>query len=121
MQGWKTTGRDIGWAEMSAVELTLEAAIAAGLHNTSLQFYSDNQGVVFALAAGRSRNTHQNEAIKRIHHRAVQHGLHIRTSYIASDNNPADAPSRGIPPINLQPAPWRIKIPEPLAPFIARA
>ncbi|KAF8748804.1 ABC transporter [Rhizoctonia solani] len=97
LQGWKSGGRDIGWAEISALEMTLEAAIAYGLRDSLLHFRSDNQGVVFAMAAGRSRNLEQNNAIKRIFARSSLFGLRIQTSYIASEDNPADPPSRGMP------------------------
>ncbi|CAE6477081.1 unnamed protein product [Rhizoctonia solani] len=121
MQGWKSDHRDIGWAEMSALELTLEAAITCDIHDATLHFHSDNQGVVFAMAAGRSRNTPQNEAIKRIYARASIFGLRIRTSYIASSENPADPPSRGIPTPNMQPMDWPIPVPHHLSDFIAPA
>lgn len=121
MQGWKDQGRDIGWAEISAVELALEAVLARGICNARLIFRSDNQGVVFAIQAGRSRNTPQNDTIKRIHARSSCAGLHIDISYIASSDNPADGPSRGIRPTNLPPIDWDIRTPPFLAPFIARA
>ncbi|KDN33364.1 hypothetical protein RSAG8_13545, partial [Rhizoctonia solani AG-8 WAC10335] len=119
MQGWNSNCRDIGWAEMSAIELTLEAAIAYGLRNALLHFRSDNQGVIFAMAAGRSRNGPQNEAIKRIQARATLFGLRIRTSYIASSENPADPPSRGIPIQGMPTISWRIPLPEHLAGLVA--
>ncbi|CAE6473034.1 unnamed protein product [Rhizoctonia solani] len=121
MQGWKSGDRDIGWAEMSAVELTLEAAIAVGLRDVILHFRSDNQGVIFALDAGRSRNTPQNDAIKRIHTRASIFGLRIRSTYIASAENPADPPSRGIPIRDMPVMPWRVPIPAHLTAFVAPA
>ncbi|QRW22286.1 Reverse transcriptase (RNA-dependent DNA polymerase) domain-containing protein [Rhizoctonia solani] len=120
LQGWKSGGRDIGWAEISALEMTLEAAIAYGLRDSLLHFRSDNQGVVFAMAAGRSRNLEQNNAIKRIFARSSLFGLRIQTSYIASDDNPADPPSRGMPIPGMKSCSWAIPMPEHLASFLAR-
>ncbi|CEL60034.1 hypothetical protein RSOLAG1IB_12294 [Rhizoctonia solani AG-1 IB] len=121
MQGWKADGRDIGWAELSALEMTLESAIAYGIRNSTLHFRSDNQGVVFAMAAGRSRNAEQNAAIKRVFVRSALFGLRIHTSYIASADNPADPPSRGSPILDMAPCSWPTPIPFHLSEFLVPA
>ncbi|CUA67355.1 Quinol oxidase subunit 1/3 [Rhizoctonia solani] len=104
-RGWRTPGRDIGWAEMAAVELALGQAIAMGINNRTLIFRSDNQGVVFALRAGRSRNEAQNQILMRILSRADLHGLKLDIIYVRSEENPADAPSRGHYPSIYPPIP----------------
>jgi hypothetical protein len=94
--GWKSDGRDIGWLEMVAVELALTAVIGAGYKNVHLTFRSDNSGVVGALSNGSSRNTAQNLILRRIIHLCNDHNLWVTTSWIPSEDNPADDPSRGI-------------------------
>ena len=57
---WKSDGREIGWAEMVAVELAVRTLVTARFTNCHIRVQSDNQGVVGALKAGRSRGTQQN-------------------------------------------------------------
>lgn len=118
--GWKKPGVDIGWAEMIAVELALSALVGLQVHGRSVQFYSDNMGVVYALQAGRSRNEHQNAALARILELADTHVIELSVSYIASLQNPADAPSRGIAPTGLCPIDWPFDIPAPIAPYLIK-
>lgn len=59
-QGWNSDGRDIGWAEMVAVDLSVRALVNAGYKNCHIVLRSDNSGVVGALVAGRSRSPQQN-------------------------------------------------------------
>lgn len=121
MQGWKSHNLDIGWAEMLAVELAVEPAIAGGIHDSCLLFRSDDPGVVFAIQAGRSQNVPQNHAIKCIRVCSACTGIHIDISSIVSDDNLADAPLRGIRPLTTPPVDWPLPIPPHLAPFLARA
>lgn len=95
--GWKSNGRDIGWAEMVAVELGLLSVIDRGIRNASIRIRSDNQGVIHALDRGRSRNYEQNLVLQRIETNAMMASIHIFLEYVASAANPADLPSRGIP------------------------
>lgn len=53
-EGWKRDRRDIGWAEMVAVELGLRVIIHKGLSHQHVLMQSDNQGVIQALSAGKS-------------------------------------------------------------------
>ncbi|KDN36647.1 hypothetical protein RSAG8_10689, partial [Rhizoctonia solani AG-8 WAC10335] len=62
--GWKSAGRDIGWAEMIALEIALLALVDGGYRDCSIVIHSDNQGVIGAFEAGRSRNAHQNSALQ---------------------------------------------------------
>ncbi|KAG8717635.1 hypothetical protein FRC09_013965 [Ceratobasidium sp. 395] len=99
--GWESAGRDIGWAEMVAVEMTLYALILRDMHDATITFHSDNQGVIGAIRAGRSRNDQQNAVLQRIMAEALAHNIHIDIVYIPTDENPADAPSRGTAPPGL--------------------
>jgi hypothetical protein len=56
-EGWKSDGRDIGWAKMVAVELAVRTLVTAKYMNYHVIVCSDNMGVTGALAAGRSRGT----------------------------------------------------------------
>jgi hypothetical protein len=96
-QGWKTDGRDIGWAEMVAIELGLRTAIAAGTRDTHFVIKSDNMGVIGALSSGKSRNLQQNRVLQLIVTLMRSHGLWITSEYVPSASNIADLPSRGIP------------------------
>ncbi len=53
-QGWCSEGREIGWAEMVAIELALLILKAVGYKDCHIILQSDNQGIVEALRAGYS-------------------------------------------------------------------
>jgi hypothetical protein len=96
--GWKSDERDIGWAEMVAVELAIRTLITAKFANCHIRVQSDNQGVVGALKAGRSRGTQQNLILREIVKIIQEYELWISTVWISTSENPADNPSRGIFP-----------------------
>jgi hypothetical protein len=98
LDGWHADGRDIGWAEMVAIELGLRSVIAAGFRNAHFILRSDNQGVVGAFKAGMSRNPAQNAILRHIIFLFQEHSLWFSTVWVASEDNPADAPSRGVFP-----------------------
>jgi hypothetical protein len=98
--GWKTDGRDIGWAEMVAIELGLRTAIAAGAHDVHFVIKSDNMGVIGALGSGRSRNLQQNRVLQRIMTLMRAHGIWTTSEYVPSSSNVADRPSRGLPALD---------------------
>lgn len=112
LEGWRDEGRDIGWAEMVAIELGLRCVISAGFRNAHFILRSDNQGVVGAFKAGMSRNSQQNSILRRIIFLFQEHSLWFSTVWVASADNLADAPSRGI----LQPSAKRFAHP-PRIPF----
>lgn len=91
--GWKTDGRDIGWAEMIAIELGLRTAIRNGHSSIHFRFHSDNLGVIGALDAGKSRNSQQNRVLQRIVALMRTHSIWIATHYVPSAQNLADGPS----------------------------
>ncbi|EUC61982.1 reverse transcriptase/ribonuclease H, putative [Rhizoctonia solani AG-3 Rhs1AP] len=101
LHGWKNKDRGIGWAEAVAVEMALETVIAQGLTDASISMHCDNQGIVHAWKAGRSRNVEQNLVITRIAARAAEHNLWVNLIYVNTAANPADKPSRGLTPPGL--------------------
>ena len=115
---WAGNGRDIGWAEIVAIELTLTTVIDKGIKAASVLFWSDNQGVIGAIKAGRSRNDQQNLVLQRISERAAQHDIHLHVEYIATNDNPADAPSRGVYPTGLHPLKSYPQLDAALVPFL---
>jgi hypothetical protein len=58
--GWKSGGRNIGWAEFIVIELGLLHAILQGHQNTHFTIRSNNQGVIHAIQGGCSRSLKQN-------------------------------------------------------------
>jgi hypothetical protein len=96
LEGWQADGRDIGWAEMVAIELGLHCVIAAGFRNARFILHSDNQGVVGGFRAGMSRNSEQNSILCCIIFLFQEHSLWFSTIWVLSAENLADAPSRGI-------------------------
>ncbi len=82
IQGWKSDGRDIGWAEMVVIELGLRTLIAKGLKDCHIVIRSDNQGVVGALLAGYSRNTQQNAILRCIVFLMKESGIWLSTVWI---------------------------------------
>ena len=95
-KGWKTDGHNIGWGEMVAVELAICTLLASNIWGCHIVINSDNQGVVGALNAGRSRGTHQNAIIWEIMKLIQGHNVWILTTWILILENIVDAPSRGI-------------------------
>jgi len=63
-EGWNSEGREIGWAEMVAVELATRTLITEKYANCHIIVRSDNKGVVGTLEAGRSRGTQQNAILR---------------------------------------------------------
>ncbi|CAD6913245.1 unnamed protein product, partial [Tilletia caries] len=86
---------NIGVGEAWAFELAVHAAIAAGARSCVLLVHVDNQGVVYALRRGRSRNQLVNEVIDRTSEYALSFDVELSVRYVRSEDNPADAPSRG--------------------------
>jgi hypothetical protein len=96
--GWNSEGREIGWAEMVAVELAVRTLITGKYTKCHIIVRSDNKGVVGALEAGRSRGTQQNSILREIVKLIQDHELWISTTWIPTLENPADGPSRGVFP-----------------------
>jgi hypothetical protein len=119
LPGWKAEGREIGWAEMVAVELAYLTIIASGLSQCHIVICSDNQGVVGALKNESSRNSHQNTILRRIITYTQQHGIWLTSKWIPTADNVADGPSRGIFPPSSLLYPYRPTLPFKLRPFVS--
>jgi hypothetical protein len=118
--GWDKDGRNIGWAEIIAIELGLLFAIHRGYSATHFLIKSDNQGVIHAIKGGKSRSPEQNLVLQRITLLLSHHKLWISSLYVPSLENLADLPSRGIPALNRSRADSTFDIPLSLHPFITR-
>ena len=121
LSGWKSDGRDIGWAEMVAVELALCYLVAKGVSNVSIQLHSDNQGVVGALKAGFSRSHQQNHVLQRIVALFASSGIWADTVYVPTTDNVADGPSRGVFPPPSYKLPTVFSVSNHLAPYLRQA
>ena len=97
--GWNTDGRNIGWAEIIAIELGLLLAVHKGYSHSHFLIKSDNQGVIHAIEGGKSRSPSQNLVLQRITTLLAQHELSISSLYVPSLDNLADPPSRGLPAV----------------------
>jgi hypothetical protein len=116
--GWDTDGRNIGWAEIVAIELGLRFAIHKGYSDTHFLIKSDNQGVIYAIQGGKSRSPTQNLVLQHITTLLSQHKLWISSLYVPSVDNLADPPSRGLPAANLPRASSSLTLPPYLHPFL---
>jgi hypothetical protein len=117
-EGWRSEGREIGWAEMVAVELAVRTLIAGKFTGCHVIIRSDNKGVVGALKVGRSWGTQQNAVLREIVKLIQEHGLWISTTWIPTLENPADGPSRGVFPVNSLLYAFPPKIPFRLREFV---
>jgi hypothetical protein len=113
---WKSDGHDIGWAEMVAIDLGLCALIHSGLRNVHIKFRSDNQGVVGALKAGRSRSLAQNDILRRLTSFVMDHDVWFSVDWVKSADNLSDNVSRGVFPTSLA----RFCFPPPLPSYLKK-
>ena len=96
--GWKADGRDIGWAEAVGFEFLARTLCSTSSPGQHFRVFGDNKGVVEGWWKGRSRNWETNKVFRRIHDLAETHQCVFITRYVASRENPADNPSRGLYP-----------------------
>ncbi len=116
-EGWKSEGRDIGWAEAVGFELLVRTILLLWQAPTPFKVFGDNQGVVEGWGNGRSRNQQVNSVFRRVHEVLETAGVPVLARYVPSIKNPADGPSRGIFPsasLLLPPIP----LPSALQPFV---
>lgn len=118
LEEWKREGRDIGWAEMVAIELAVRFLEQSRMENADVLVHSDNSGVIGAFERGRSRNFQVNNSIRRTEAICRAANLWIRLQYVASLNNRADPVSRGVLDARLDPLPINFELPSELAPFL---
>jgi hypothetical protein len=101
-ENWDGDPKDIGWLEFVGVELAIHFLIKKHrLRNRHILIHVDNQGVVGAWNARVSRNPAQNTVLARIIRMLLHVQCFISMEYVASAENPADAPSRGLSPEGL--------------------
>jgi hypothetical protein len=117
--GWDSDGRNIGWAEIVAIEIGLLFAIHMGYSDTHFTIQSDNQGVIHAIKGGKSRSPSQNLVLQRITSLLSHNKLWISSSYVPSAINLADPPSRGLPAPGFPRASSTFKLPAYLLPFLS--
>lgn len=98
-------------AEGWAVEYAASALKALRLRESGVTLFCDNLGVVLAWAKGRSSNSHLNRTIAVLLHFCDEQRIFLHVQYIPTEENPADAPSRG----ELDPAlaPFPLPLPPP--------
>jgi hypothetical protein len=116
--GWDKDGRNIGWAEMIAIELGLMLAVHCGYSDVHFVLKSDNQGVIHAIEGGKSRSPEQNRVLQRITSLLSQHKLWISSRYVPSVENLADRPSRGLPVLGYPRFSSTFVLPRSLHPFL---
>ena len=97
LPGWKSDGRDIGWAEAVGELLTLYV-ISSSSDGSHFKVYGDNKGVVEGWWKGRSRNRQTNIVFRHLHSILGTQQCTVHTRHVPSKDNPADGPSRGIYP-----------------------
>jgi hypothetical protein len=117
---WQGGGRNIGWAEMVAIELGLLFAVHRGFSDVHFIIKSDNQGVIYAIQGGKSRSPEQNVVLQRITTLLLRYKIWISSSYVPSLQNLADPPSRGLPLLTHSRAVDTFDLPDTLSPFLVR-
>jgi hypothetical protein len=117
---WQSGGRNIGWAEMVAIELGLLFAVHRGFSGVHFVIKSDNQGVIHAIQGGKSRSPEQNLVLQRITALLLYYKIWISSSYVPSLQNLADRPSRGLPVPTRSRATSTFTLPDSLRPFLVR-
>lgn len=90
--------KDIRWAKAIRFELLIHAIDPLLNQPTALIVHGDNTGVLDGWRIGRHHNHAVNAIFKSIHSflESAQHTLSVLPHYVASVDNPADPPSRGI-------------------------
>ncbi|CDO73030.1 hypothetical protein BN946_scf185007.g84 [Trametes cinnabarina] len=119
LPGWKSDGRDIGWAEAVGFQFLVHTVlvVSRAQHGCAFKVHGDNRGVVEGWWRGRSRNHPTNEVFKRIAAELEEQQSRVLTRYVQSAANPADGPSRGVYPSTTLLLP-PIPVPAELQPFI---
>ena len=96
LPGWKFNGRDISWAEAVGFELLSLFILSSGSGSTHFKVYGDNKGVIEGWWKGHSQNKQANIIFQCIHTVLHTWQCTIHTSYVPSQDNPADNLSRGV-------------------------
>ncbi|CDO77643.1 hypothetical protein BN946_scf184946.g37 [Trametes cinnabarina] len=118
---WNTCSRDIGWAEMLAIELLLRRMVEMDWENANLLVRSDNEGVIKAFRRGRSRNWQVNMSIRRAELICMEKNIQIIPVYVNTKDNRADPVSRGIPGPTLSRFHSKFRLPDEISEFLVHA
>jgi hypothetical protein len=119
LPGWDSDGCSIGWAKMVAIDIGMRALVHSGLRDVHFHFHSDNQGIVGALKAGRSRSISQNDVLRHLESFALDHNIWLSVDWVCSATNLSDGISRGIFPHSKKHFQFPPPILSYLKPFIA--
>jgi hypothetical protein len=93
---WKSPGLDICWLESVAIELLLMFLVQLNFRDIHILIRSDNKGAIGAHTKGRSPNVGINLCARRSFAIAAGSEITPNIIYVASADNLADAPSRGL-------------------------
>lgn len=99
--GWDSGGQHIGWAECIGLELAMTYAASVGARDARVLVHTDNSGAIGQFLKGRSRNVEINVSIRRTEECCRSANLVITPIYVKSEDNRADAASRGMPQPDL--------------------
>ncbi|CDO71596.1 hypothetical protein BN946_scf184911.g66 [Trametes cinnabarina] len=115
---WNKHSRDIGWAEMVAIELLLRRLVETGWKNADLLVRSDNEGVIKAFRRGRSRNWQVNLSIQCAELLCMERNIQLSPIYVNTKDNRADLVSRSIPDPKMVRFHSKFRLPEELSEFL---
>ena len=93
---WKTDGRDIGWAESIALELSILWLLHDGHTDCDITMHGDNMGVIGAFFKGQSHSIPRNESLCCIASYLIPNNVQISPVYVTSTSNRANPISHSI-------------------------
>jgi len=93
--GWKHGDRDIGWAELVALELAILWLVQSDFADCEVMVKGYNTGIIGVFNKGWSHNISHNAAICRMASSLVPFNMTIFPLYVSSAANRADPVSCG--------------------------
>ena len=117
---WVTSGQDVGWAEVIALEVTVLWLAESSFHDACIKVNCDNTNVINTFRRGRSRNAPRNECIRHISTILAISNLSLLPNYVTSAVNKADSLSHGITSDPLNCIAANIHLPPILSSFLVR-
>ncbi|KAE8203902.1 hypothetical protein CF328_g1381, partial [Tilletia controversa] len=88
--------------EALALELAILTLVAMGIHDTGVVVRTDNTAVFGAFKKGRMEASEPDKILSCVASIEQEHGLRIDLLWVASEDNTADGPSRGITPVRVE-------------------